>query len=140
MNRIWYWSPSGRFTRLQWGRFQICAMLFASINIANDTLRVGFVVLAVAVFVVTWIIVDLKRRHDRNKTAWWVELFYAAPFLLDTSAYLKGADYALYFSVPARLINVWALIELGFLRGTFGANRFGDDPTGVEGPPLLAAE
>jgi len=74
MNRIWYWSPSGRFTRLQWGRFQICAMLFASINIANDTLRVGFVVLAVAVFVVTWMIVDLKRLHDRNKTAWWVVL------------------------------------------------------------------
>ena len=57
MNRIWYWSPSGRFTRLQWWRFQIWAMLFASINIANDTLRVGFVVLAVAVFVVTWMMV-----------------------------------------------------------------------------------
>jgi len=32
------------------------------------------------------------------------------------------------------------LIELGFLRGSLGANRFGDDPTGVEGPPQLSAQ
>jgi uncharacterized membrane protein YhaH (DUF805 family) len=62
------------------------------------------------------------------------------PFLLDTSAYLKGPDYALYFTVPAGIINVWALIELGFLRGTLGPNRFGDDPTDVDVPPPLPAE
>jgi len=32
------------------------------------------------------------------------------------------------------------LIELGFLRGSLGVNQFGDDPTGVEGPPPLPAE
>ena len=72
MNLFRYWSPSGRFTRLQWWRFQIWAMfgfivvLFASINIANDTLRVGFVALAVAALFLTWIIVGLKRLHDRR--------------------------------------------------------------------------
>jgi uncharacterized membrane protein YhaH (DUF805 family) len=145
MNLFGYWSPFGRFTRLQWWRFQIWAMfgiilvVFASINIANDTLRVGFVALAVAIFLLTWMIVGLKRLHDRNKSAWWLALFYAAPFLLDTSAYLKGSDYALYFTAPAGIINVWALIELGFLRGTLGPNRFGDDPTGVDVPPPLPA-
>jgi uncharacterized membrane protein YhaH (DUF805 family) len=85
MNLFRYWSPSGRFTRLQWWRFQIWAMfgfivvLFASISIANDTLRVGFV--AVAALFLTWIIVGLKRLHDRNKSAWWLALFCAAPFL-----------------------------------------------------------
>ena len=84
MNLFRYWSPSGRFTRLQWWRFQIWAMfgfivvLFASINIANDTLRVGFVALAAAALFLTWIIVGLKRLHDRNKSAWWLALFYAA--------------------------------------------------------------
>jgi uncharacterized membrane protein YhaH (DUF805 family) len=146
MNLFGYWSPFGRFTRLQWWRFQIWAMfgiilvVFASINIANDTLRVGFVALAVAIFLLTWMIVGLKRLHDRNKSAWWLGLFYAVPFLLDTSAYLKGPDYALYFTVPAGIINVWALIELGFLRGTLGPNRFGDDPTGLDVPPPLPAE
>ena len=57
----------------------------------------------------------LKRLHDRNKSAWWLGLFYAVPFLLDTSAYLKGPDYALYFTVPAGIINVWALIMLSIL-------------------------
>jgi uncharacterized membrane protein YhaH (DUF805 family) len=101
MNLFRYWSPSGRFTRLQWWRFQIWAMfgfivvLFASINIANDTLRVGFVALAVAALFLTWIIVGLKRLHDRNKSAWWLALFYAAPFLLHSGAYAIGPDYAL---------------------------------------------
>jgi uncharacterized membrane protein YhaH (DUF805 family) len=96
MNLFRYWSPSGRFTRLQWWRFQIWAMfgfivvLFASINIANDTLRVGFVALAVAALFLTWIIVGLKRLHDRNKSAWWLALFYAAPFLLHSGAYTMG--------------------------------------------------
>jgi uncharacterized membrane protein YhaH (DUF805 family) len=145
MNLFRYWSPSGRFTRLQWWRFQIWAMfgfivvLFASINIANDTLRVAFVALAVAALFLTWIIVGLKRLHDRNKSAWWLALFYAAPFLLPSGAYTMGPDYALYFAAPAGVINLWALIELGFLRGSLGRNRFGVNPTGIEVPPPLPA-
>jgi uncharacterized membrane protein YhaH (DUF805 family) len=84
-------------------------------------------------------IVSLKRLHDRNKSAWWLALFYAAPFLLHSGAYAVGADHALYFSALAALINLWALIELGFLRGSLGPNRFGDDPAGVELPPPLPA-
>jgi uncharacterized membrane protein YhaH (DUF805 family) len=145
MNLFAYWSPSGRFTRLQWWRFQIWAMfgiilvVFASINIVNDMLRVVFIALAVAAFLLTWMIVGLKRLHDRNKSAWWLALFYAAPFLLHSSAYVGGPDYALYFSALAGVINLWALIELGFLRGSLGPNRFGDDPTGMELPPPLPA-
>ena len=26
------------------------------------------------------------------------------------------------------IINIWVIIDLGFLRGTEGSNRFGDDP------------
>jgi uncharacterized membrane protein YhaH (DUF805 family) len=46
-----------------------------------------------------------KRWHDRDKSGWW----------------------SLIMLVP--LIGfLWMLIECGFLRGTEGANRFGDDP------------
>jgi hypothetical protein len=48
-------------------------------------------------------------------------------------------DYALYFAAPAGVINLWALIELGFLRGSLGRNRFGVNPTGIEVPPPLPA-
>lgn len=44
----------------------------------------------------------IKRWHDRNKSGWWV---------------LIGL-------VPV-IGNLWMLIELGFLRGDDGANRFG---------------
>jgi hypothetical protein len=61
-----YWSPSGRFTRAQWWRFQIYAMfgvvivVFISINISYDYLRVGFVALAI-------VFADLDR--GRGETA-----------------------------------------------------------------------
>ena len=58
------------------------------------------------------------------------ELFLAKPI---------NPDYALYFAAPAGVINLWALIELGFLRGSLGPNRFGDNPTGIEVPPPLPA-
>jgi uncharacterized membrane protein YhaH (DUF805 family) len=46
-----------------------------------------------------------KRWHDRNKSGWW----------------------SLILFVPI-VGGIWMLIELGFLRGTEGANRFGPDP------------
>jgi len=49
--------------------------------------------------------VSVKRWHDRDKSGWWV-LLNAVPVI----GWL------------------WALIDNGFLRGTTGPNRFGDDP------------
>lgn len=117
--------------------FGFIVVVFASLNIANDTLRVGFVALAVAALFLTWIIVGLKRLHDRNKNVWWLVLFYVAPFLLHSGGYAVGPGYALYLAAPAGVINLWALVELGFLRGSRGPNRFGDDPAGIELPPPL---
>jgi uncharacterized membrane protein YhaH (DUF805 family) len=46
----------------------------------------------------------IKRSHDRDRSGWFILLFL----------------------VP--LLNLWPLIELLFLRGTIGSNRFGPDP------------
>ena len=83
--------------------------------------------------------VAVKRLHDRDKSAWWLAIFYGVPILFDSAAYAVGANLALFFVAPAALINLWALIEFGFLRGSLGPNRFGDDPTGFELPPPLPA-
>ena len=51
------------------------------------------------------IIVGIKRWHDRDKSGWW----------------------SLIAFIP--LIGfLWVLIECGFLAGTSGSNRFGEDP------------
>ncbi|RZU02288.1 DUF805 domain-containing protein [Rivibacter subsaxonicus] len=51
--------------------------------------------------------ITVKRWHDRDKSAWWL-LIVLVPII--------GA--------------LWAFIECGFLRGTTGPNRFGEDLTG----------
>ncbi len=46
-----------------------------------------------------------KRWHDRDKSGWW----------------------SLILLIPI-IGGIWMLVELGFLRGTDGPNRFGPDP------------
>ena len=54
-----------------------------------------------------WIILamQVKRWHDRNKSGWMVLIRF----------------------IPI-LGGLWTLIELGFLPGTIGTNKYGDDP------------
>ncbi|MEE9276551.1 MAG: DUF805 domain-containing protein [bacterium] len=56
---------------------------------------------------VTWagLAIGVKRCHDRGRSAW---------FLLVSLIPIIG--------------SIWVLIELGFLRGTEGGNRYGPDP------------
>ena len=55
--------------------------------------------------------VMVKRCHDRDRTGWFI------------------------FIMLVPLIGpIWLLIELGFLRGTHGPNRYGPDPLGFGGP------
>ena len=70
-----------------------------------DKLDVGVVSLWFALAALyPWIAVGIKRCHDRNRTGW----------------------FLLIGLIP--LVNIWLVVELGFLRGTVGQNRFGPDP------------
>ena len=55
----------------------------------------------------------VKRLHDRDKTWWWAVLMSAACFTI--------------------IGLLWPLIELGFLDGTPGANKYGPSPKGIGG-------
>ena len=57
---------------------------------------------AMVLFLWIGLAVSIKRYHDRNKSGWWV----------------------LIFLIPI-IGPIWQLIELGFLPGTPGANRYG---------------
>jgi uncharacterized membrane protein YhaH (DUF805 family) len=118
--------------------FGFIIVVFAAINIENDKLRVGFIAAAVAAFLLTSVAVTLKRLHDRNKGAWWLAVFYGVPILYHAGAYAVGPNHALYLAAPAALVNLWALIELGFRSGSLGPNSYGEDPTGAgDLPPPL---
>lgn len=73
-----------------------------------------------------------KRLYDRGKSAWWLLLFYLVPAVLDgTAQALSNANAILVLTLIGAAISIWALIELGFLKGTQGPNRFGPDPLGA---------
>ena len=82
------------------------------------------------------IAVGIKRLHDRNKTGWWLLLFYFGPLLLQTVGYyVLGGPEGSDGGVPQQIlvlasfvINIWSLVELGCLRGSIGPNPYGPDP------------
>jgi len=73
--------------------------------------------------------IGVTRLHDRNKSAWWLLLFYFCPPILETLASLNVLDSAMVLlNILSLAITLWAFVELGFLRGTFGPNLYGPDP------------
>jgi uncharacterized membrane protein YhaH (DUF805 family) len=90
------------------------------------------------------IAVGIKRLHDRDRSAWWLLLFYLGPVVF---AGAGGGDHvgwrelcrndrglvAISAALPARwfcALGIWGLVEIGFLRGSAGYNRFGPNPLG----------
>lgn len=82
-----------------------------------------------------------KRLHDRNRSGWWA----AAVLVVNRLTYVY---YVLFFgnyfgadvlgawellmvlgAVALSVLQTWIFIELFFMIGTDGANRFGADPT-----------
>ena len=70
-----------------------------------DSLKVSHYLITLLVLAWIELAVSAKRWHDRNKSAVWI-LFAFIPII--------G--------------QIWALVELGFIKGTKGHNRFGPDP------------
>jgi uncharacterized membrane protein YhaH (DUF805 family) len=73
--------------------------------------------------------VAAKRLHDREKSAWWLLVFYVLPaFLSGVSEATASEGAAFILSAASVVVSIWGLIELGFLRGTSGPNAYGADP------------
>ena len=72
--------------------------------------------------------IGAKRLHDRDKSAWWLLVFYAAPGILSTAGNRMEDVGFIILHIISFGISVWAFVELGCLRGTPGPNRYGPDP------------
>jgi uncharacterized membrane protein YhaH (DUF805 family) len=77
--------------------------------------------------VVSGVMVGIKRLHDRDRSGWWLAVFYLLPFALNVVSYGLG-DLGFIVSLAGFAVSIWGLVELGFLRGTAGPNRYGPDP------------
>lgn len=71
----------------------------------------------------------IKRLHDRDRSGWWIVLFFFVPGLFSQfSDLLPDASWVLPFSLAASALWLWGIIELFIVPGTAGHNRFGPDP------------
>ncbi len=108
--------------------------MFIGIAVAIDrgipAMIVLFVPLLVALIWIT-LALSIKRLHDRDKSAWWVLLFYLAPSILEAIGRHTGSAGSILISLIGVGISIWGLVELGFLRGTAGQNSYGPDPLQV---------
>ena len=111
-----YLSADGRVNRKQWWLWLVLPVFVISLILAFLDMATGhfdpemgigplsaiFVLLAL----IPAVFVYIKRFHDRDKSGWWV---------------LIGL-------IPI-IGPIWLLVELGFLKGTAGPNRFGPPVT-----------
>lgn len=84
---------------------------------------------------------SVKRLHDRDRTGWWllwqILIIAVAVILIVVAIAVPKEQGALWYAfagaagLAAFAISVWLFIEIGFLRGTQGPNRFGPDPLGA---------
>ena len=91
---------------------------------------IGFTLIVLVVYipmVISGFMVGIKRLHDRDKSGWWLLVFYVLPGVLNTLGDNLAAG-GLILSLASLAVSIWALVELGFLRGTAGPNRYGLDP------------
>jgi uncharacterized membrane protein YhaH (DUF805 family) len=124
------WSIQGRVSRSQYwlvaglslfvsgililfSVLAIPALMFMAFVAPNTASMLSIVlnILTIPLWILS-IITTVKRYHDRDKSGWWI----------------------LIALIPV-IGFIWGFVECGFLKGTEGVNRFGDDPLTV---PMVA--
>jgi len=87
----------------------------------------------------------IKRLHDRDRSGWWIGGFYLLAFAIGVTGEMAAMAAAQGSTGAASVVLIglillagyfiWLFVEMGFLRGTPGPNRFGPDPLAGQGAP-----
>ena len=94
-----------------------------------DVLPLCFKAVGTPLFLWVYVAASIKRLHDRDKSAWWMVPFFLVPGLFNQFDDRLGDSYpVLFLSLIVSAVWLWGVIEIYFLRGTKGPNRFGPDP------------
>ena len=131
--RLWF-GFSGRANRAKY--WLVAAINVAIMTVLTVVALVGnapalwiVFIIAILVLVVSSVAVSIRRLHDRGKSGWWVLVFIFVPGLLNgVGSRLDDPVPMMILSLAGLAISIWALVELGFLRGTQGDNAYGPDP------------
>lgn len=75
-----------------------------------------------------------KRLHDRNRTGWWMLLYavwYLGLIVGDAWLTIAESPLGMLAFLAVLVVNFWLIIEMLFLKGTNGDNRFGQKPAAL---------
>lgn len=141
---ISYFSFSGRANRKRYWltALALCGLLAVAGLVLGllagiPTIGIVFGVLlfaSLAAWFVALLANSARRLHDRGKSAWWLLLFSGLPGLLSGLGSLisigASEDVVAVGSLVSVLglpFSIWGLVVIGFLKGTVGPNKYGDD-------------
>jgi len=143
MIRLLSFNFNSRSDRLEFWRVQVLTLILGGAVALASLVAIQFIggaggllFLAFIPLFALSVAVCVRRLHDRGKRGWWYLLFVIVPIACSSAANeLLGYSapmnplLSLLFSLPGLALSVWGLVEIGFLRGERGSNRYGDEPT-----------
>ncbi|HET7411206.1 MAG TPA: DUF805 domain-containing protein [Pararhizobium sp.] len=160
--RYLYTSFDGRINRKPFWLASIVMIIVAiflsivivmPVSAASTTLGALASLVLSLVFLYPALALGVKRLHDRGKSGIFMAIFIA-PGLISQAAALFGltgseqvlAGQSIYLpntlgwllNLLSLAVGIWALVTLGFLKGTSGANKYGPDPL-ISAVPQQAA-
>jgi uncharacterized membrane protein YhaH (DUF805 family) len=135
-------GASGRINRAKYWRsfliYLFAGLLAAVILFTAAGIAAPLFIIMVVIVLIPWLLWGVsfttERLHDRDKSAWWLVVFYLVPGVLGQlakAAWLAGTAGTVLYDVLALAgfaLTIWGFVEIGFLRGTAGSNRYGPDP------------
>jgi uncharacterized membrane protein YhaH (DUF805 family) len=135
-------GASGRINRAKYWRsilvYIVAGMMTAVILYTAAGIAAPLFIAMVVLVLIPWLIWGLsfttERLHDRDKSAWWLVVFYVLPGVLtriaDISPFTGVTDTVLRYilALAAFALSIWGFVEIGCLRGTPGENFYGPDP------------
>jgi uncharacterized membrane protein YhaH (DUF805 family) len=102
---------------------------------ADYLIPLSFYAIGTPLFLWVYFATSIKRLHDRNKSAWWMIPFFVIPGLFDQFDDRLPDSYPfLALGLAATTLWLWGVVEMCFLKGTAGPNRYGADPLAQRAP------
>jgi uncharacterized membrane protein YhaH (DUF805 family) len=135
-------NATGRINRAKYWRslmlfgvagLPVAVILFTAAGIAAPVFVVMLVVVLIP-WMIWGFVIHTERLHDRDKSAWWLLVFYGLPALLGPVARIAsfpgspGATLHYILALAGFALSIWGFLEIGFLPGTGGSNSYGPDP------------
>jgi uncharacterized membrane protein YhaH (DUF805 family) len=135
-------GASGRINRAKYWRstllFTVAGLMAAVVLFTVAGIAAPLFVIMVVLVLIPWLLwgfsITTERLHDRDKSAWWLVVFYLVPGVLGQlakTAWFAGAASAVLHYILALAsfaFTIWGFVEIGCLRGTAGSNTYGPGP------------